>query len=163
MLTLIASVGRNRVIGKGGGQPLYLKADLQRFKQLTLGHAVVMGRKTFESILRKLGKPLPGRTNIIVSSQKNYSAPQGCIVCNSIGEALAEARKQGGEVFVIGGAQIFEQSISLADKLEFTEIDSDLDGDVLFPEISEAEWRETSRQEGQEDGVKFAYVTYVRK
>ncbi len=163
MITLIASVAANRVIGHDGGQPLYLKADLKRFKQLTTGHVVVMGRKTYESILSKLGKPLPNRTSIIVTRQENFTAPSDCLVCNSVKEALEKANSLDENVFVIGGAQLFDQTIALADRLELTEIHADLEGNVLFPEISTGEWKETARVEGIEDGTKFAYVSYVRK
>ncbi len=162
MLTLIASVGRNHVIGKDGEQPLFLKADLARFKQLTLGNSVVMGRKTFESILRKLGKPLPNRTNIVVTRQNDFIAP-GCVVCGSVEAALEEAKKYGTEIFVIGGQQLFEQTLSHADKLELTEIDAVLDGNVFFPEFDKSVWREVAREEGIEAGIRFAFVTYERQ
>lgn len=161
MITVIASVAANRVIGKAGGQPLYLKEDLARFKQLTSGGVVVMGRKTFEAILKKLGKPLPNRTNIVVTRQKDFSFP-GCVVCHSVEEALGEAEKTGKQIFVIGGAQLFEQTLPLAERLELTEIHEELDGDVFFPAFDKKVWREVSREESEEGGVKFSFVTYEK-
>ncbi|MBI5176693.1 dihydrofolate reductase [Candidatus Micrarchaeota archaeon] len=162
-IILIASVASNGVIGRDGGQPVYLKADLKRFRQFTLHHPVIMGRKTFEAIVRKTGKPLSERTSIIITKQDGYSAPAGCVVCNSVQEAVEEGTKLDGNVFVIGGEQIFSQTIAIADRLELTEIHDELPGDVYFPKINKSEWRETSREEAEEDGMSYAFVSYERK
>lgn len=160
-VTIIASVAANRVIGKDGGQPLYLKADLKRFRQLTLNHPVVMGRRTYEAIAAKAGGPLPKRQNFVVSRQEGFTAP-GCTVCSSLGEALGEAAKLDTQVFVIGGAQIFQLALPLADRLELTEIRKDLEGDAHFPELEAGAWREVGRIKCEEDGVSFDFATYER-
>jgi dihydrofolate reductase len=161
IVTIIASVASNRVIGKDGGQPLYLKGDLKRFRQLTLNHPVVMGRKTYEAIASKTGGPLPKRQNFVVSRQQGFSAP-GCTVCKTLQEALEQAGRLDPQVFVIGGAQIFQQAIGLAEKLELTEIKLELSGDVFFPELASGEWKQVARQVCEEEGTKYDFVTYER-
>ncbi len=161
-IILIASVAKNRVIGKDGSQPLYIKGDLKHFQSLTTGHVVVMGRKTYESILSKLGKPLPKRMNVVVTREKEFDA-SGCMVCHSVEEALRVARQHAGKVYVIGGQQLFEQTLPFADVLELTEIDADLEGDVYFPEFSTREWKEVSRGPlMSEGGVSYSFATYKR-
>ncbi|MBE0613869.1 MAG: dihydrofolate reductase [Burkholderiales bacterium] len=149
----------NRVIGRNNALPWHLPADLKRFKALTLGHPVVMGRKTYESI----GKPLPGRRNLVITRNHDYSA-SGCDVVHTLDAALAAC---GGEetIFVIGGAELYRESLPRAHCLEFTEIHAPFEGDAFFPEFSLAQWRETAREaHGTEAGAAFRYdfVRYLR-
>ncbi len=162
MITIIACVAANGVIGKGGSQPVFLKGDLQRFKRLTLGHPVVMGRKTFEAIAKRLGGPLPERRNFVVTRQKNFEA-RGCETFHSLEEALAAAGAFDEQVFVVGGAQVYEQALPLADRLELTRVHASFEGDAFFPEVNWREWVEEAREEREEGGVKYSFATYRRK
>lgn len=138
-LTLIAALGPGRLIGKDGGLPWRLPADLRRFKALTVGHVVVMGRKTYESI----GRPLPNRRNLVLSRDPSF-APDGVEVFRSLDLALsAVAAAAAAEVFVIGGAAVYREALPRADRLELTQVDGSFEGDVFFPEFDESEWRET--------------------
>jgi dihydrofolate reductase len=134
-LSLIVAMARNRVIGIDNRLPWRLPADLRRFKKLTLGHTLIMGRKTFESI----GKPLPERTTIVVTRQQDY-APEGVLVAHSVDEALAMAQGEE-EVFVAGGEEIFRQTLDRADRLYVTELQRNFHGDTFFPEFDESAWR----------------------
>lgn len=156
-VTVIAAVAANRVIGKDNALPWRLREDLQRFRRLTTGHTIVMGRKTFES----LGRLLPERTHVVVSRSRAYT-PTGCLVASSLDEAL-EGCAGLDEVFVIGGAEIYRQALPLANRLQLTEIHSDFAGDAFFPEMNRAEWHETSRECHQADaGFGYDFVTYER-
>lgn len=159
MISLISAMGRNRVIGINNALPWRLPADLKHFKQVTLGKPVLMGRKTYESI----GKPLPGRTNIIISSGRHYQAP-GCIVVHSIEAALAAAGDHA-EVMVIGGASFYQQLLPRADRLYLTLIDEDFDGDAWFPEIHEAQWQEIAHTDHAPDDANpyhYRFLTLQR-
>jgi len=159
-ITLIAAVARNRVIGAGNALPWRLPDDLKRFKALTLGHPIIMGRRTWES----LGRPLPGRTNIVVSHNAGFSTP-GATPAGNLADALAVAAGTGSdEVFIIGGAQVYRQALPVAGRLQLTEIDRDFAGDVHFPPVDSAEWLETAR-ETRATGADFeyAFVTYDRR
>ena len=154
---LLAAVAANGVIGVDGRLPWHLPEDLKHFKRLTLGHPVIMGRKTWES----LGKALPGRENIVVSGQPGYQAP-GAAVASSLGGALALC---AGEpvAFVIGGERLFAESLPFAAGLVLTEIDRDYDGDTWFPPFDRSQWRETQREaHTAEDGVRFDFVLYEK-
>ena len=158
-LSIIVAMGRNRVIGKDNGLPWRLPADLKHFKNVTLGHPVLMGRKTFESI----GRPLPGRTNIVITRQKNYK-PEGCLMAGSIQEALALAQ-DADEAFVIGGASIFEKTIPLAWRLYVTLIDHEFEGDTLFSGIDPSLWVEKERQSFRADNENpygFSFLVFER-
>jgi dihydrofolate reductase len=151
-ICLIAALAANRVIGKNNTMPWHLPADLKRFKALTMGHPVVMGRKTHESI----GRPLPGRRNLVITRNHGYGAP-GCEVVHSLDEAIAACRG-AREVFIIGGAELYRESLARAHCLEFTEIMAEFDGDASFPEFSLAQWRETAREiHCNEAGIPFRY------
>lgn len=152
-VTIVAAVARNGVIGSGGDLPWHISEDLQRFKKLTMGGVLVMGRKTYESI----GRPLPGRTTVVITRQPDWSA-EGVKVADSVAAALGLAATFSGEVFVVGGGEIYRQTIGLADALELTEVDAVPAGDVTFPEIDSPPWQEVARQHG--DG--FAFVRYER-
>ncbi len=134
-ISIIAAIGKKRELGKGGQIPWHISEDFQRFKQITSGHSVIMGRKTWESLPIK---PLPKRINIVITRDAEFK-PEGAIICSSIENAIELAKKaEGGEeVFVIGGGQIFEQAISLADKLYLTVIDSTFNADTFFPDYSD--------------------------
>lgn len=158
-ICLIAALAANRVIGRNNALPWHLSADLKRFKALTMGHAVVMGRKTHESI----GRPLPGRRNLVITRNRDYRAP-GCEIVHSLDAAVA-ACSGAGKVFVIGGAALYREALPRAHCLEFTEIRAEFEGDATFPEFPLAEWRETAREiHGNEAGAPFRYdfVRYER-
>ena len=128
-IALIVAVSRNRVIGRGGQLPWHLPADLRRFKRLTMGHHLIMGRKTFESI----GRPLPGRTSIVVTRRLDY-APPGVLIAGSIPAALQLAAADR-EVFFVGGGEVYGQALPLCHKIYLTEVAADVAGDTLFPEL----------------------------
>lgn len=158
LVSLLVAVARNGVIGRNNALPWHLPDDLKRFKALTLGHAVVMGRKTYQSI----GKALPGRDNIVVTRQPRYAAP-GCRVAHTLEDAIS-AVPIGKTVYVIGGADIFALALPLASRLDVTEIDADVEGDVFFPEYDRSEWRELSRQPGAgAQGLRYEFVVYERR
>lgn len=147
IISIIVAVADNWVIGKKNSLPWYLPADLKHFKEITMGHHIIMGQKTHESI----GRALPGRTNIVLSFDKEYKA-EGCTVVNSLDEAISIAENNGEkEVFVIGGASVYEQSVDIADKIYITRIHNKFDGDVYFPELDLNKWKEISREEHQPD------------
>jgi dihydrofolate reductase len=162
-IVFIVAVADNGVIGRDNAMPWHLRSDLQRFKQLTLNKPVIMGRKTYLSI----GKPLPKRTNIVVTRDPDFRAA-GAVVVPSLDAAyevaLGDALRRGAsEIMVIGGAEIFGQWMPRATRLEITHVHAEPDGDTFFR--FEAEWRETSRSRpvrGAEDSVDFSYATYAR-
>ncbi len=160
MLTLIAAVARNGIIGRDNTLPWRLPEDLKRFKALTTGHPIVMGRKTWES----LGRPLPGRQNIVVTRDAAYQAA-GATVITSLKDACSAATNPT-EIFVIGGAEIYRIALPLADRLQLTEIKTDFDGDTHFPAIDHAIWREISRERhratAENGGFDYDFVTYER-
>jgi dihydrofolate reductase len=134
--SLVVAMARNRVIGRDNALPWRLPADLAYFKRVTMGHPVIMGRRTYESI----GKPLPGRLNIVVSRNPAFRAP-GCTVVRSLDEAW-EVAGEAPEVCVIGGTSIFAEALSVADRIHLTEVDADVPGDTWFPEFDRSEWTE---------------------
>jgi dihydrofolate reductase len=164
-IVLLAAVADNGVIGRDNALPFRQSTDLKRFKSLTMGKPVLMGRKTYRSI----GKPLPGRTNIVISRNGGFAAP-GIVVAGSLDAALTAARgdalRRGvNEVVVIGGTDIFQQSMPLADRIEMTHVHTRPAGDTYFPPIDASRWREQARSEhpaGPRDEAAFSYVTYVR-
>ena len=151
-ICIIAALAANRVIGKNNALPWRLPADLKHFRGLTMGHPVLMGRKTHESI----GKALPGRRNLVISRDPSYSAP-GCEVLHSLDAAVA-ACSGAQEIFVIGGAQLYREALPRAQRLEFTEIHAEFEGDAVFPEFPMEAWRQTGREiHRDEAGVPFRY------
>ncbi|MCX7184137.1 MAG: dihydrofolate reductase [Nitrosospira sp.] len=162
--SILVAMAKNRVIGRNNALPWQLSPDLKRFKQLTMGHHIVMGRKTYESI----GRPLPGRISVIVSRQSDYQAP-GAIVVGSIAEALKvcnEDKEMDQESFVIGGAEIYQQALGLCQRMYVTEIQQEFDGDALFPEFNQQEWHEISREKHRldgDDGLEYHFVVLDRK
>ena len=159
ILSLIAAIARNGVIGIDNRLPWHLPADLKHFKALTTGNTVIMGRKTWESLPEKF-RPLPGRRNIVVTRNAAFRA-EGALVAASLPAAVALAAS--GMAFVIGGAELYAAALPLADRLDLTEIDADYAGDTRFPERDPKQWRETAR-EAQADaaGLRFAFVSYER-
>jgi dihydrofolate reductase len=165
-IVLIVAVADNGVIGARGALPWRLKSDMQRLKALTIGKPVVMGRKTFASI----GRPLPGRTNIVVTRDANFRA-RGVAVTNSFTGARAVAlgdalRRRATDIAVIGGAEIYQQWMDMADRLEITEVHARPEGDTYFAAIDAATWEEVARVRnpaGPDDSVDFSYVTYRRR
>ncbi len=158
-LTLIAAIARNGVIGKDNALPWHLPADLRHFKALTTGHAVIMGRKTWESLPERF-RPLPGRQNIVITRNAAYAAP-GASVAGSLPDAVAAAT--GDEAFVIGGAELYQTALPLADRLQLTEIDAEFAGDTWFPMRDPLQWRETTRETHRDEtGPGYSFVRYDR-
>ena len=156
-IAIIAAVARNGVIGVRNRMPWHVPEDLKRFRRLTLGHAVIMGRRTFESI----GKPLAGRNNIVVTRSPGWTG-SGCRAAHSIETALAAVHAQQ-EAFVIGGAEIYALALPFACRLYITEIERDFEGDAFFPEFDRSRWREVSRDSrvlGGAVGFSYDFVAY---
>ena len=158
-ISVIAALAKNRVIGIENRLPWRLPEDLAHFKALTLGHPILMGRKTFES----LGRPLPGRTNVVITRNPDFR-PEGCVVAGSIPAAIALCG-DADEVFFIGGAELYAQAIPLADRLYLTEVDIEAEGDAWFPGYDRGAFREVSRESyvGEKaDCLHFDVVVYAR-
>lgn len=159
MITLIAAAAENNALGKNNDLLWHLPDDFKRFKQLTSHHYIVMGRKTFESF----PKPLPNRTHVIITRQKSYQY-EGCIVVSSLKEALAIAPKNE-TVFIIGGGEIYQQSIAIADCIELTRVHTQLEADTFFPEIDLKEWQltfEDFHPQDEKHQFSFTFQTFVR-
>ena len=161
--SIIVAQATNRVIGSNNQLPWRLPADLKYFKKITHGHPIIMGRTTFESI----GFPLPSRTNIILTRCHTYTAPANCKTAHDLEEAFSYATQQNTkEVFIIGGAQIYQQTLLLADALYITQIHASLAGDTFFPCIDPAQWQEVSRVDHPADKnniYPYSFVRYLRK
>jgi dihydrofolate reductase len=154
-IVLVVAIARNGVIGNKGLIPWHISDDMKRFKALTLGHTVVMGRKTWDSLPRK---PLPGRINVVVTRQKDWQA-EGAVVVHTLEEAMAET---SGAVMVIGGAEIYQRALPLATRIELTEVHKDIEGDAKFM-LDRAGWHETLREDHvAPDGLRYSYVTLTR-
>ncbi len=151
-ISLIAAMAKNRVIGKDNGIPWRAPGEMKRFKEATMGHTLVMGRKTFESI----GRPLPGRTTIVITRDKSYSA-EGCSIVHSLKEAidLADSEK---EIFIAGGSQIYEQAFPLVDQVYLTIVDVDVDGDAMLPEFDLSQFVEVNKEFVQTEPSYTCYV-----
>ena len=162
LISIIVAVSKNGVIGKDNQLLWRLPDDLKRFKQLTLGHPMIMGRKTFESI----GKPLPGRTSIVITSQEDFKV-EGALVAHSLSEALETARGiEDSEAFIIGGGEIYKLALPLADKLYVTEVKTILDGDTFFEITDPGAWVETERivhEPDERHNFKFEFVNYIKQ
>jgi dihydrofolate reductase len=161
-ITIIAAISNNNALGKVNDLIWYLPADLKRFKKVTTGHHILMGRNTYESI----GKPLPNRTTVIITRNSNYKA-EGCIVVNSIEKAI-EVAKEDEHVFVIGGAQIYKQAMEadLVDQLDITLVHQNFEADVFFPEIKTAIWKEASREDFEADEKNtydYSFISYKKR
>ncbi len=161
--SIIVAMAENRCIGKDNQMPWHISDDLKRFKTLTTGHPVIMGRKTFESILGYLGKPLPKRENIIIS-RSDFKTEHNTQVFADIRSAVNHGKSIAtDEIFIIGGAQIYAQSIQYADKLYLTKIHKAVDGDAFFPEFNEDEWLETERADHLNHAPPYSFITLERK
>ncbi len=159
-LSLIAAMASNRTIGINNTLPWRIPEDLKRFKAMTMGHHIIMGRKTYDSI----GKPLPGRTTVIVTRNPALKV-EGCLVARSLQEAIAACRGDD-EIFVVGGAELYAQALPFADTLYLTEIRQDVAGDAHFPAFDRATWTETSREQCSQrepQQLDYDFVTYTRK
>ncbi|QXP66834.1 dihydrofolate reductase [Polaribacter sp. AHE13PA] len=162
MITIIAAIAKNNALGKDNALIWHLPADLKRFKKVTTGHHILMGRNTFESI----GKPLPNRTTIIITRNKNYFK-EGCLIANSIEEAI-EMVENKDDIFIIGGAQIYKECIEkdLVDRLDITQVHHEFEADVFFPEIDLKIWKETAREDflaDEKNKFDFSFVRYSKK
>lgn len=156
-LSIIVAMAQNRAIGRNNQLLWHISADLRRFKAITMGHTIIMGRRTYQSI----GRPLPGRRNIVVSRNPSFSA-EGCTVAQSLEAALALC-PAGDEAFVIGGGQIYAQALPLAHRMYITLVHSDMEADTFFPEYDPAQWRVVAEQEdSQADGLAFTFIDMER-
>lgn len=156
---MIVAMGSNRVIGAANALPWQLPADLKHFKRTTMGKSLIMGRKTYETI----GRPLPGRKNIILTRDETFQAA-GCFVVHSVEEALESAN--GGEVMIIGGGQIYRQFLPIADRIYATLIDYDFEGDTFFPELSSESWRMVERSQSvidEKTDMAYSFAIYERR
>ncbi|MEZ4958373.1 MAG: dihydrofolate reductase [Saprospiraceae bacterium] len=160
-ISAIVATAKNNIIGRNNEIPWYLPADLQYFKRTTIGHHIIMGRKSFESI----GRPLPKRTNIVITRDPFFVAT-GCIVVHSLREALDLAGANGEEeAFIIGGGEIYKMALPLLDRIYLTEVDVKMDGDVFFPDLNLEEWLEVSREPHEADeknAYNYAFVVLER-
>lgn len=161
MISLIAAVAANGVIGDGNKLLWHLPEDMRHFRETTRGKPVIMGRKTWESLPDSF-RPLPGRKNIVISRNRNYDAP-GATLSNSLAEAIRLVEDMQ-EIFIIGGAQIYAEALALADRLYLTEIDAPFAGDASFPEVSPADWNEIERrQPDTRTTPAFSFAVYERR
>jgi dihydrofolate reductase len=162
VLKILVAFDENRVIGKNNTLIWHLPADLKRFKTLTTGHVIIMGRKTFESI----GKPLPNRTTIVISRQADLKI-DGAIITHSVEEAILKAKSITREdIFIVGGAEIYALSLALADQILVTQLHDIFDGDAYFPEIPSESWEVTENERGitdEKNAYQYSYITYSRK
>ena len=157
-ISLIAAMAKNRVIGRQGDIPWKIPGEQKIFKKFTLGHAVIMGRKTFES----LGQPLRERTNIIVTRQKDYRA-EGCLVAHDLADAIKCCPADEDEAFVCGGGQLYHEALSLADRIYLTVIPREIDGDTYFPDISLSEFQVSQSESIQAEGIEpYDFIIYER-
>lgn len=163
IIILIVAKAKNQVIGKDNQLIWRLSADLKRFKNLTTGHHILMGRKTYDS----LGKPLPNRTHLIITRNPKFQTPEGHYAFNSLEDAVIFCNKIGVEkLFIIGGGQIYREALPICDQLEITEVDATPDGDTFFPDIDLKTWKETGREEfpaDEKNEYPYAFVTYEKR
>ena len=155
IISFVVAMGKNRTIGKNNSLPWNMPADMKRFRDLTAGKPMIMGRKTYESI----GRPLPNRTNIIITRDKNYNV-KGCVIAHSIDEAL-KAAGNAPEAMVIGGSQIFKEFFPIANKIYLTIIDNNFEGDTYFLEYNKKEWKETKKEEHKKDKENPYNYTFI--
>jgi dihydrofolate reductase len=159
-ITLIAAAGQNNELGKNNDLLWHLPDDFKRFKTLTTGHYIIMGRKTFESF----PKPLPNRTHIIITRNENYNVPEGCMIVTSLSQAISIC-PEDQTVYIIGGGEIYQQSIAFADCIELTRVHGNFDADVFFPIVANNEWRLTQSEYHEKDAkhaFAFTFETYLK-
>lgn len=160
MITIIAAIGKNNELGKDNQLLWNLPKDLKHFKNITSGHPIIMGRKTYESI----GKPLPNRTNIVVSRKENWFE-EGILIVPSLKEAIKHAKKIDEDIFIIGGGNIYEQTIHLADRMEITQVNFETEADAFFPKIDEKIWRkinEIYHSKDENHDYDFCFQTWEK-
>lgn len=155
IITIIAAIADNNVIGSANNLPWHIPEDLKHFKNLTTNKTVVMGERTFDSIISRLGKPLPNRKNVVITDNNDKIFPEGVIVLHDIESVLSLEDK---EIFIIGGGQIYKQLLPLADRLEITHVKASPEGDVFFPEVNWSEWKKVF----EEPHEGFSFVTYEK-
>jgi len=163
---LIVAMSRNRVIGRNNKLPWYLPGDLRYFKQATMGKPIIMGRKTWDSI----GRPLPGRMNVVISRNPEWEAPAGTVAAESLEDALVKAEAQaeiegGDEVMIIGGGQIYAEVLPMVDRIYITQVHAEVDGDAFFPEVNWEEWEELGREDfsaSDNNPYDYSFVVYQR-
>ncbi len=161
MFTIIAAASENNALGKDNDLIWHLPDDFKRFKTLTSHHHIIMGRKTFESF----PKPLPNRTHIIITKQVDYKAPEGCLVVSSLQKAMDLCPKNE-ENYIIGGGQIYKQSIEIADKIELTRVHTTMEADTFFPEVDLSKWEliiEEFHSKDEKNQYDFTFLTYVKR
>lgn len=160
MISIIVAIARNGVIGSGNNLIWHISEDLRRFKAITTGHPVVMGRKTYESI----GRPLPNRTNVVITRQSDFKA-EGCVVVHSLQEAIQQFAEDE-EVFIIGGGSIYAEALPLTKRIYLTEVDADYEGDTYFPQWDRSSWQLIAQEHfarGEKFAQPFAFLTYERR
>lgn len=160
MIALIVAMDANNLIGADNGLPWHLSADLRRFRRLTMGNALVMGRRTYESI----GRPLDGRENIVVSRNPALTIP-GVVVCSTVGAAIAYGSRRAEQVFVIGGAQVYREALPQVERIHLTRLHGDFEGDTHFPVLSDTLWRESEREDhaaGAGEPCAYSFITLNR-
>lgn len=165
MISIFVAYSKNRVIGRANDLPWYIPADLKRFKDLTMGRTVIMGKNTYKSIVDRLGHALPGRRNIVISTGL-VSAPGGFELVRSLEYALKTAKTgKSQQIFIIGGERVYRDSLqsNIVDRIYATEIDKIIKGDVYFPVIDKKDWQETSRQDDQDENYRYSFVTLERR
>ena len=161
LLTIIVAAAENNAIGKNNDLIWHLSEDLKRFKNLTNGHHIIMGRKTFESF----PKPLPNRVHIVITKQPNYKAPEGVITVNNLNDAI-DAAKSDNNPYIIGGGEIYKQALDIADKIELTRVHENFDADTFFPELDLSKWEEVeniSHKKDEKHKHDFSFITYIKK
>lgn len=158
-ISFVVAVAKNGVIGKSNDLPFYIPEDLKHFKKITEGHTVLMGRNTFNSIMKRLGKPLPNRKNVVVTHDQNFH-PEGVLVFHSLEEALAALEQDTDELMIAGGAQIYKQlaDIGRVDRIYMTHVHREVEGDIMFPNIDLSKWKKISEEPHEE----FTWTTYER-
>ena len=165
-IALMVAMARNRVIGRNNNLPWYLPGDLKYFKQATMGKPIIMGRKTWDSI----GRPLPGRMNVVISRDPEWQAPAGTTPAKSLGDALVKAGAQaeiegGEEVMIIGGGQIYAEALPIVDRMYVTLVHAEVEGDAFFPEVDWSEWEELGREDfsaSENNPYDYSFVVYQR-
>lgn len=160
MVSAVLAISKNGVIGDSNDLPWYLSADLVRFRKLTTGHTVMMGRKTWQAIYDRLGKPLPNRTSVVLTRDRDFK-PEGAVVVHDLSEAL-----DYDDLYVIGGAQVFQQALPYIQTLYLTEVDADIKGDTYLPEFDRSEWNEVSRESHPADAKNdypYTFLVFERK
>lgn len=165
--SLIVAMAENSCIGKNNQMPWHISEDLKRFKSLTMGHPVVMGRKTFESILGYLNTPLPGRANIIISRSGYHTDFENTYICDALDKAILQAKniasKNGkNEIFIIGGAQVYSQSMAHVDCMHMTKVHRSIEGDAFFPDFEKNQWNETDRIDRVDHDPPYSFITLTR-